>query len=263
MTATVTAEKSGASFSLSFDALLAKARELSPLVSDQGIPAEKQGRLTDTTVSTLRQSGLLSLCVPRALGGAELWPAPGIEIIETLTRADGSTGWVVMATQVAMATCAAYLPPTAAKTVFKNHIPIIAGQGAPVGRADTNGSLRIVGKLELRQRPPPLEWRSYGRHRPSQRRTTRSIRGHNTRMRASLSFRSIRLRCRITGTCSGCARRGASIIRCATSPLLRNILIRWASNGRKPAAIFIVSVSSGSRPWAIPDLLWDFAAHAG
>ena len=140
MTATVTAEKSGASSSLSFDALLAKARELSPLVSDQGIAAEKQGRLTDTTVSTLRQSGLLSLFVPRALGGAELWPAPGIEIIETLTRADGSTGWVVMATQVAMATCAAYLPPTAAKTVFKNHIPIIAGQGAPVGRADTNGN---------------------------------------------------------------------------------------------------------------------------
>ena len=100
----------------------------------------KQGRLTDTAVSTLRQSGLFSLFVPRALGGAELWPAPGIEIIETLTRADGSTGWVVMATQVAMATCAAYLPPTAAKAVFKNHIPIIAGQGAPVGRADTNGN---------------------------------------------------------------------------------------------------------------------------
>ena len=157
MTATVTAEKSGASSSLSFDALLAKARELSPLVSDQGIAAEKQGRLTDTTVSTLRQSGLLSLFVPRALGGAELWPAPGIEIIETLTRADGSTGWVVMATQVAMATCAAYLPPTAAKAVFKNlysHYCRARRSGRP--SRHKRERLRIVRKLELRQRSPPL-----------------------------------------------------------------------------------------------------------
>jgi indole-3-acetate monooxygenase len=130
--------------SLSRESLSAAARDLAPFFSEQSIAAEKQGRLTDSTISALRQSGLLSLFVPKALGGAELWPVAGIEIIETLARADGSTGWVVMATQVAMATCGAYLAPAAAKAVFKNHIPMIGGQGAPVGRADFNGSGYIL-----------------------------------------------------------------------------------------------------------------------
>ena len=91
-------------------------------------------------MATLRDAGLFSLFVPKALGGAELWPAEGLEIIEALSRADGSTGWVVMATQVAMATCGAFLAPAAAKTVFKSRIPLLAGQGAPLGRADVEGN---------------------------------------------------------------------------------------------------------------------------
>jgi indole-3-acetate monooxygenase len=135
MTANASVEKS-AGPSLAFDALLASARKLSPLISEQSAAGERQGRLTESCTDALRQAGLFSLFVPRALGGAELWPAQGIEIIEILSRADGSTGWVVMATQVAMATCGAYLPPAAAKTVFDDRIPLIAGQGAPVGKAD-------------------------------------------------------------------------------------------------------------------------------
>jgi alkylation response protein AidB-like acyl-CoA dehydrogenase len=138
MTANARAGSSSDTLSLSPVALASRARELSPLITEQGIAGETQGRLTTACIDALRKAGLFSLFVPEALGGAELWPAQGIEIIEILSRADGSTGWVVMATQVAMATCGAYLPPAAAKTVFKNHIPLIAGQGAPVGRADTN-----------------------------------------------------------------------------------------------------------------------------
>lgn len=125
--------------SLSFDALLASALLLSSFISEQSAVGESQGRLTDGVVDALRRGGLFSLFVPKELGGAELWPAQGIEIIEAVSRADGSTGWVLMATQVAMASCGAYLAPAAAKTVFKNHIPMIAGQGAPVGRADSEG----------------------------------------------------------------------------------------------------------------------------
>lgn len=147
MTATATAEKSNASSSLSFDALLAKVRELSPFLSEQAVVGEKQGQLTEATIHALRQAGVFAAFVPKALGGAELWPSQGIEIIETLSRADGSAGWVFMATQVAMATCGAYLAPAAAKTVFANHIPLIAGQGAPVGVANSEqNGYRLSGK---------------------------------------------------------------------------------------------------------------------
>jgi indole-3-acetate monooxygenase len=141
MTAT---ERVSGSFSTSYDALLAHARDLSPLISEQGVVGENKGRLTEASVNALRQTGLISLFVPKALGGAELWPTEGIEIIERLTYADAATGWVVMATQVGMATAGAYLSPTAAKTVFRSYIPLIAGQGAPVGRADTKQNNYIL-----------------------------------------------------------------------------------------------------------------------
>ncbi len=136
MTSDIRAGNSIEPLSLSHDALLARARELSPFISEQSSTGEKQGKLTDATIDSLRKASLFSLFVPRALGGAELWPTQGLEIIETLSRADGSTGWVVMATQVAMATCGAYLAPSAANEVFRDHLPLIGGQGAPVGRAD-------------------------------------------------------------------------------------------------------------------------------
>ena len=42
MSATAVMDKSVASSSLSFDALLAKARELSPFLSEQGVAGEKR-----------------------------------------------------------------------------------------------------------------------------------------------------------------------------------------------------------------------------
>jgi indole-3-acetate monooxygenase len=126
--------------------LLARAKELSDFLLDQSAAAECQGRLTDGCVRALADANLFSLLVPKCLGGAELWPTEAMEIIETLSCADGSTGWVVMATQVSIASCGAYLAPTAAKEIFRRHIPLIAGQGAPVGRADaTSGGYRLNG----------------------------------------------------------------------------------------------------------------------
>ena len=52
-----------------------------------------------------------------------------------ICRAEASVGWVLMATQLCSATAAAYLAPSAAKTLFSNRVPVIGGQGAPNGKA--------------------------------------------------------------------------------------------------------------------------------
>src|SRR3984957_16449322 len=93
--------------------LLARAKELSGLISGQAAAGEKQGRLTDECVAALKETNIFSLFVPKSLGGAEIWPVEGLEIVETLSRADASTGWVVMAVQVSIASCAAFLAPSA------------------------------------------------------------------------------------------------------------------------------------------------------
>jgi len=126
--------------SQSAQGLLEHAKQLAPFLSAQSEHNEAAGRLTDEVILALTDARLFSFFMPKDFGGAELWPTEGLKIIEALSYADGSTGWVTMATQVSMATAAAYLKPDAAKAIFGSTLPLIAGQGAPTGRAEPEGT---------------------------------------------------------------------------------------------------------------------------
>jgi alkylation response protein AidB-like acyl-CoA dehydrogenase len=114
----------------------------------QGAANEKAGQLTDTTLAALHDGGFFSMFVPAALGGSEVSPTEALQVIEALCAADASTGWVVMATQLATGAAGAFLPGSAVETLF--HRPrhaIIAGQGAPNGRAHVvPGGYRLSGR---------------------------------------------------------------------------------------------------------------------
>lgn len=126
--------------------LLAKAKELTPFITSHAAANEAVGKLVDEVVAKLSENGFFGLWIPKHYGGTEAGPVEGLEIIEALSYGDGSTGWVVMATQVAGATAAAYLPRTAADEIFGDRIPIFAGVGAPRGRGDpTDGGFRLSG----------------------------------------------------------------------------------------------------------------------
>jgi indole-3-acetate monooxygenase len=127
--------------------MLERTKALYPILNEQAPLAEVQGRLTDTTIQALDQAGLFGFYMPRCFGGAELWPMEALEVIEALSYGDASTAWVAMALQVAGGTAAAYLMPSAAKEIFGEKIPLIAGQGAPFGRADiAPGGYRLNGQ---------------------------------------------------------------------------------------------------------------------
>ena len=122
------------------------ARALHPLVFAQLAEGEARGRLTETTVGALTDSGLMAMWLPRDLGGAELWPVRSLEVIEALSHADGSTGWVLMAAGLCIGTGAAYLASDAAYELFGGRLSVIAGHGAPQGRAEIEGDgFRLSG----------------------------------------------------------------------------------------------------------------------
>ena len=126
--------------------LVQAAWSLLPLLNEQAPLAEARGRLTDAIIAALHDTGLSGFYMPRCFGGAEAWPLEAIEIVEALSYADASTGWVAMALQVATATAAAYLPPESAQAIFGRGPVLIAGQGAPFGRADlAPGGFRLNG----------------------------------------------------------------------------------------------------------------------
>jgi alkylation response protein AidB-like acyl-CoA dehydrogenase len=118
------------------DSLLERARRLAPMFRANGEANEQLRRLTDETVAALTESRLFGLWTPGSLGGSELWPLDAIEVIETVSEADASTGWVMFAAALAIATGSVYLHESAVKQLFSGgRLPVIAGQGIPNGKA--------------------------------------------------------------------------------------------------------------------------------
>ena len=126
--------------------LLNKAKEIAPLLSAAAAENETAGRLSETTIELLRTGDFFGLSVPRSLGGWEADAIDQLKIIEEISRADGATGWVLMACLVGTGTAGAFLPAKGAKAMFAKRIAIAAGEGAPKGRADVvEGGYRLTG----------------------------------------------------------------------------------------------------------------------
>jgi len=127
--------------------LLHRAKEIAPLISKEAPGNDERGRLSEGTIDLLRSDGdFFGLSVPRALGGSEANAVEQLEIVEEISRADGATGWVLMACLVGTGTAGAFLPSKGAKEMFGNKIAIAAGEGAPKGRGDkVKGGYRLTG----------------------------------------------------------------------------------------------------------------------
>ena len=89
-------------------------------------------------VARVRQAGLFRIAVPRSLGGLECDPVTVIEVIEEISRADGSAGWTVaIGNSVAFF---AWLEPLVVTEMLGGDRDIVStGVFAPMGRAVRDG----------------------------------------------------------------------------------------------------------------------------
>ena len=117
------------------EAPVAAARAAAPLFSAKSVDHERQGRLSDEALSALKSANLFGLMTPLELGGLEASPRAALEVFEEVSRADGSTGWVLTTCAFAAGLAGVYTSDGAAAEVFGHGMPIIAGAGAPNGRA--------------------------------------------------------------------------------------------------------------------------------
>jgi alkylation response protein AidB-like acyl-CoA dehydrogenase len=106
-------------------ALIARARDLAPLI-EAAAPAIEAGRaLTEEVLAALHQAGLFRMLLPRSCGGHEVDPASFMQTIESIASADASTAWCVSQTcGVSMA--AAYLKPEIAREIFGGSHAVLA-----------------------------------------------------------------------------------------------------------------------------------------
>jgi indole-3-acetate monooxygenase len=119
--------------------VLDAARGLAPELSARAAEGEAAGTLPADLVEHARALGLFRTIQPRALGGLELEPAAIVEIVEELSRADGSAGWTVMIGSGG-AGFSAWLEPDVALDLFGTDADIVAASVfAPTGRALPSG----------------------------------------------------------------------------------------------------------------------------
>lgn len=120
--------------------------DLQPLLPDIAARAEAieaARHLPADIAQDLAKAGAFRMVVPRVLGGLELTPMAIAGAIETIARADASTGWCVMI-GATTGLLAAYLPDAEAAAIFSDPLIITGGVFAPLGRAVSDGEHWIV-----------------------------------------------------------------------------------------------------------------------
>jgi len=122
--------------SAGFSDLWRAAEALLPLIGAEADAAEAQSHQSDRVVAALREAGLYSMLLPRALGGGELPFAEAMEIIARLAWADASAGWCSMVAGVMSASLGAFVSDDGARIVYgKGPDVTVAGNGVPRGYA--------------------------------------------------------------------------------------------------------------------------------
>jgi alkylation response protein AidB-like acyl-CoA dehydrogenase len=123
--------------------LLDAARALEPIVRRHADEAEVNRRLSQPVVHAMASAGLFRMWVPQTLGGLEVAPLTFYQVVEEVSRLDGSTGWCLFIGG-ATVVMAAFLADRAAEEVYgPDSLVVIAGSIAGFGKAvpETGGYL--------------------------------------------------------------------------------------------------------------------------
>ncbi|WP_437681223.1 acyl-CoA dehydrogenase family protein [Sorangium sp. So ce131] len=76
--------------------VLQAVRDLAPAIAARSAEIDRARRLPPDLFGELKAAGCFRMFLPRSHGGYEVDMRTGMEVLETLARADGATGWAVM-----------------------------------------------------------------------------------------------------------------------------------------------------------------------
>ena len=125
-----------------------RAQAVAAIAKECAEAGDREGQLAPPVVDAFHREGVLGMWVPCTLrGGLELGPLPSMDVLEQVSYADASAGWVLMAAALATGTGGAYLGDEAVARLFgHDRLPVIAGQGTRPGTATpVAGGFRLTG----------------------------------------------------------------------------------------------------------------------
>ncbi len=133
--------------SMTSDHVIAAAQALAPVIRDMREELDATRHLPTSLAEKMTRAGFFQLHACQELGGPELPPLTGFQVIEELSKADDSVGWCAMiASSLSLTT--GWLAPEVGRKMFGNPLDVrIAGSIRPEGRAyPVEGVHRVEGQ---------------------------------------------------------------------------------------------------------------------
>ena len=131
-----------------FASLLEHVRKIGPVLEANAAENDQLGRLNEATFEALKPLRMSHIFAGEDIGGAQLSPTQGLELIEAITYHSGAAGWISMVHACIGAMSAAFLPDTAISRLFAPGTDNrFSGQGTPTGMLKkVDGGYLLNGK---------------------------------------------------------------------------------------------------------------------
>jgi alkylation response protein AidB-like acyl-CoA dehydrogenase len=122
---------------------LERARAIAPMVAREAEAGERGSMITKAVHDAYVANSLYWMVVPKVFGGAELGGRGCFGVVEELSRADGSSGWSLMANAFNTGLTAGFIPDDGADQLFGGKDKAITcGQFSASGKAvEVDGGL--------------------------------------------------------------------------------------------------------------------------
>jgi len=161
MTQTLTRLETGARDTVDY---VARARDIAPIIRAEADGMEDAHAISPAVVAALREQEIFWMLVPGEWGGGGLSIVESLKVIEELARADGSTGWIMMANASSIGVAAGYLGDAGARELFAGpDMGITAGTFLPMGRGvRVDGGYRVSGKYSFASGSGHASWMAVG-----------------------------------------------------------------------------------------------------
>jgi indole-3-acetate monooxygenase len=136
-----------------------RVQALAPIVKQWRDIGEQERHMPHSLFEALRDAGVFRMSVSKTVGGAEVDDETIVQVIEELSRQDGSVGWNVMIASGA-AIAASYLPAVALREVYRGGpSTVIAGALLPQGAAiPVPGGFRLTGRWTFASGCQQADW---------------------------------------------------------------------------------------------------------
>lgn len=146
------------------DQLLQAVEAMRPAIRDAAAEIDAQRNLPPWLVQQLADAGVFRMLLAEEHGGLEAAPVTAAEVIESLSTANGSVGWVAMILSATPHWVAGYLDADVSRDVFPVGFPVIlGGTQVPHGKAvKTEGGWRLTGQWPFASGCHYADWLSTG-----------------------------------------------------------------------------------------------------